>query len=141
EPGNRVLRADRLARPSDIRQFRPSLEQVLHGRALLGYPALHGQLPYADNPGHHPLDAARSARRLFDLAVALPRRSVRVRYRYAWHLPARTDEADPLGGGAARSVTNEHDCRPGADPHRPGPEFHDAVLPQLLCRHSAGPVE
>ena len=30
---------------------------------------------------------------------------------------------------------DEHHRRPGADPHRAGHQLHDAVLPQLLCRH------
>jgi glucose/mannose transport system permease protein len=33
------------------------------------------------------------------------------------------------GDRAARSLADEHHRRPDPDPHRPGHEFHDAVLP------------
>src|SRR5450631_2431614 len=141
QPGDRRHLADRLAESSDLFQLRPGLEQVLHGRALLGHRTLYDQLPDAGDPSHRPLHLAGRSCRLFDLALAFSRRSVRIRAGDAWHLPAGTNEVDPLGGRAARSLADEHHRRFGPDPYRPGHGFHDVVLPQLLSRYSPGPAE
>ena len=72
---------DRLAARAGARQFRRGLGQVLHRRALRRHPALYVQLARDGDPGDDPLDAARRARGLCRLALALPRRPARLRHR------------------------------------------------------------
>jgi len=123
-----------LAEPSGLHQLRPGLEQILHGRALLGIePYMLNSLTLAI-PATIISHAAWRARRLFDLALALSRRPVRVRCRDAWHLPARTDEADPLGV-VLRDLSLMNTIAGLVLIHTvQGMSFTTAVLPQLLYR-------
>ena len=104
-----------------------------------GIRALYAQLADLTIPATILSTLLGRAQRLFDLALALPRRPADLRHRDPRRLPARADGADALGVHAARARLIEHHLRPGPDPHRAGPVLHDAVLPQLLRQHPRRP--
>src|SRR5438445_809340 len=80
-----------------LAELRAGLDWLLHRPALRGHPALHGELLPPGDPGDDPVDGVGRDRRLLGLVVALSRRFRSVRYRGDGRLPARADEADPVG--------------------------------------------
>ncbi len=119
----------------------PALWSSYHLATLRRHPAVFLELDAHGGAGDHRLDGARRAERLFAVVVALPRRHDRVRHHDPWRVFTGADAPGALGHRVARSGAVQHDHRPRADPYRAGNELHHAILPQLLCFHTAGFAE